>query len=267
MLLAALTGVAAAPFVAHAHAEVGTAVPNLELTALNGEKVKILDPRARVNVLVFVRAGQERSVDALKAMARCEKEFSGKPVRFVGLLAADTSPEEGRALAAATAVRMPLLLDADDGLYDTLLVRLHPVVFLVDARARVSGFEQYRQIDYHDVIAARIRFMLGEIDQAALTRIVEPARNSMPGDDPKDVSNRDVNLGRRQLEIKKYDKAIASAQKALAVAPSAGAFALLGDVTAARGDCAGALKQYQAALRLDPREPHALQGMKACAGN
>jgi tetratricopeptide (TPR) repeat protein len=266
LVVAALTGLAASPLLAHAHAEVGTAVPNPELVAASGEKLHLLDPMAQVSVLIFVRAGQERSVDALKAMARCEKELAGKPVRFLAIVPADTTADQAKALAVTTGVRMPLLFDVDDALYEKLLVRLHPVVFLVDAKARVSDFEQYRQIDYCDVIMARIRFRLGEIDQAALTRIVEPARNTMPGDDPKDVGNRDVNLGRKQLKIGQYDKAIASANKALGVSPNPGAFALLGDVAAARGNCAAALKQYESALKLDPTEPHALAGKKACTG-
>jgi tetratricopeptide (TPR) repeat protein len=265
-LLAALTGLAGAPFVAHAHAEVGSPVPNPELAAASGERQPLLDPRARVSVLVFVRSGQERSVDALKAMARCERQFATKPVRFVGILPADTTAAEARSLAAATGVKMPLLLDAGDALYQQLLVRLHPVIFLVDAGAKVADFEQYRQIDYCEVIAARIRFRLGELDQAALDRVLAPARGSMPGDDPRDVSNREVNLGRRQLQIRQYDKAIASAEKALALAPSAAAFALLGDVAAARRRCAEALGHYRSALRLDATEPHALEGQKACAG-
>lgn len=264
--LSALAGLAMAPFGAGAHAEVGTPVPSLELASVSGEKVKIIDPKARVSVLVFVRAGQDRSLGALKAMARCEKALSGRPVRFLGVLPGDTSPDEARALAVATGVKLPLLFDLKDALYEKLLVRGHPVVFLVDAKARVARFEPYRQIDYCEVITARIRFLLGEIDQAAVDQVVEPQRNTMPGDDRRDVSNRDVNLGRRQLKIKQYDKAIASANKALGVAPNPGAFALLGDVAAARGDCAGAMKQYEAALKLDPAEKHALEGQKACAG-
>ena len=36
------------------------------------------------NVFVFFRPEQERSLDTLKDMAACEKEFEGKPVRWVG---------------------------------------------------------------------------------------------------------------------------------------------------------------------------------------
>ena len=90
----------------------------------------------------------------------------------------------------------------------------------------------------------------------------QPCRATIRGTSPTATST----SGRRQLKIKQYDKAIASANKALALAPSAGAFALLGDVAAARGDCAAAMKHYAQALKLDPGEKHALEGRKACAG-
>jgi tetratricopeptide (TPR) repeat protein len=266
MFLAALTGLVAAPFVAHAHAEAGTPVPDVEMAGVSGERLRPVDPRVRVNVLVFIRSGQDRSLEALKAMARCERDLAGRSVRFLGILPAGTTVEEARALGVASGVKMPLVFDAGDALYQTLLVRLHPAVFLVDAKARVTDFEQYRQIDYCDVIAARIRFRLGEIDQAALELVLEPVRNTMPGENPRDIATREVNLGRRQLQIRQYDKAIASANKALGLAPVAGALVLLGDVAAARGDCASAVKQYQAALRLEPGEALAAQGLKGCLG-
>ncbi|HET9551855.1 MAG TPA: hypothetical protein VFP50_02715 [Anaeromyxobacteraceae bacterium] len=264
LLLAAL---ALVPFgVAHAHAEVGTPVENVELKTAAGGKEKLLAPKVKVTAVVFVRTGQERSADALKAMSQCEKSLTGKPVRFVAVVSGETPAADAQAMAAAAGVKMPVLLDDKDGLYAAMGVRNHPVVFLLDAKNRIASFEQYRQIDYCGVIEARIRFLLGEIDQAALDKTLEPPRNTMPGEDVRDVSNRDVNLGRRQLKIKQYDKALASAQKALEKAPSAGAFALIGDVHAAQGDCAKALRQYEQALKLDPADQHALAGQKACGG-
>jgi tetratricopeptide (TPR) repeat protein len=264
--LAALLGVVAAPYVAHAHADAGTPVENQELRAVGGGKAALFDAKSKVSVLDFVRTAQDRSADALKAMAKCEKDLAGKPVRFVAILPGETPLEEAQAMAQASGVKMPLLLDEEERLYNKLGVRLHPVIFLVDARHKVADFEQYRQIDYCAVIAAHIRFLLGEIDQATLDKIVEPPKNTMPNEDPRDVGNRDVNLGRKQLEIKKYDKAIASANKALALGPNAGAYALLGDVARARQDCPGALQQYQRALKLDPAEKHAVAGKAACGG-
>ncbi|MCM2333244.1 MAG: redoxin domain-containing protein [Anaeromyxobacteraceae bacterium] len=262
-----LVALALAPLgAAHAHADVGTVVQNAELKTAAGGKERLLAAKVKATAVVFVRTGQERSADALKAMAKCEQDLAGKPVRFVAVVSGDTVPADALALAAAAGVRMPVLLDEGEVLYERFGVRNHPVIFLLDAKNAIAAFEQYRQIDYCEVIKARLRLLLGEIDQAAMDKVLDPPTSSMPGDDARDVSNRDVNLGRRQLKIKQYEKALQSASKALERAPSAGAFALIGDVHAAQGDCPKALKAYEQALKLDPAEKHALAGQQACAG-
>ncbi len=252
---------------AHAHADVGTPVADRELPTAAGGREKLLGAKpAKVTAVIFVRTGQERSADALKAMARCEQDLAGKPVRFVAVVGAETPPADAQAMAAGAGVKMPVLLDEKDALYEAMGVRNHPVIFLVDQQRRIAAFEQYRQIDYCDVLKARIRFLLGEIDQAAVEKVLTPPVATMPGDDARDVSTRDVNLGRRQLKIKQYDKALASARKALERAPSAAAFALIGDVYAAQGNCPNAQKQYDQALKLDPADRAALAGQQRCAG-
>jgi len=260
-----LVALALAPLGAvHAHAEVGTVVQNVELKTAAGGKEKLLQPKVKATAVVFVRTGQERSAEALKAMSRCEQDLAGKPVRFVAVVSGETPAADAVAMAAGAGIRMPVLLDEGDALYEKLGVRNHPVVFLLDAKNAIASFEQYRQIDYCEVVRARLRLLLGEIDQAAVDKVLNPPQSTMPGDDVRDVSNRDVNLGRRQLKIRQFEKAIQSANKALEKAPSAGAFALLGDVHAAQGDCPKALKQYEQALKLDPAEKHALAGQQAC---
>jgi tetratricopeptide (TPR) repeat protein len=254
-----------APLGAHAHAAAGTTIENVELKTISGGKERVLSPKAKVNLLVFFRTGQERSVDALVQLATCEKLFAGKPVRWVGVVSSSEDAAAVKALVEKTGVAMPVVIDPDDALYGALGIRLHPMVAFADARLKVTAVEMYRQIDYCEIIKGRIRLMLGEIDQAAFEAIVEPPRSTMPGDDPRDVARRDVNLGRMLLKRKNYEKATASASKALERAPIASAFSLLGDVAAAQGDCAKALKHYDQALKLDPKDAAALAGKAACA--
>lgn len=251
---------------AAAHAATGTPVENVELPALAGGKERILSPKAKANVLVFFRTGQERSVDALVQLAACEKLFAGKPVRWVGVVSGDEDASAVKEVVARTGVAMPVVLDAGDELYGRLGIRLHPMVALVDGAFRVSSIEMYRQIDYCEIIKARIRFLLGEIDAAALADVYEPPKGTMPGADPRDVARRDVNLGRRLLQRGAAEKALASAERALGRAEIPGAWLLKGDALAARGDCAGARQAYARALALDPKDPAALAGPAACAG-
>jgi len=256
----------AAPLAADAWAEAGTAIENVELRTITGGKERLLSSKARANILVFFRTGQERSFDALKMLAACEKELASKPVRWVGLVSSTEPPAEVQDLVTRTGIAMPVLVDQDDKVYGALGIRLHPMVAIADARFALVTVEMYRQIDYCEIVKGRIRVLLGELDAAGMEKILDPPRGTMPGDDIRDVARRDVNLGRKQLMIKQYDKALASANKALEKAPMGSAFALIGDVHAARGNCAAALKQYLQALKLDPSEKHALEGKKACAG-
>jgi hypothetical protein len=75
--------VALSPEWARARAEPGTVVENVELKTLAGGKEKLLSNKVKANVFVFFRPNNERSLDALKQMATCEKEFGGKPVRLL----------------------------------------------------------------------------------------------------------------------------------------------------------------------------------------
>lgn len=262
--LAALA-LALAPLGAQAHAEPGTTIENYEFKTIAGARERILSPKAKVNLLVFFRAGQERSADALVQLATCEKLFAGKPVRWVGVVSSTDDLPAVAAMVGKAGVVMPVVIDQDDVLYGALGIRLHPMVAFADAKQRLQAIEMYRQIDYCEIIKGRIRLMLGELDQAAFTAIMEPAKGTMPGDDPRDVGRRDVNLGKMLLKRKAYDKAAASANKALERAPIAAAYSLLGDVAAAQGDCARAQKQYDLALKLDPKDAAALAGKAACA--
>jgi len=254
------------PLGASAWAEPGTPVENVELKTISGGREKLLSAKARANLIVFFRTGQERSVDALAQLATCEKAFAGKAVHWVGVVSSSEDPGAVQSMVERSGIGFPVVIDQGDVLYDKLGIRLHPMVGIIDAKFRVESFEMYRQIDYCEIIKARVRWLLGELDKAGLEAVLDPPRSSMPGDDIRDVARRDVNLGRRQLKIKQYDKALTSAHKALEKAPSAGAFALIGDVYAAQGKCPDALKQYEQALKLDAAEAAALAGRKACAG-
>ncbi len=257
--------VLAPPLAAQAHAAEGTAIENVQLATVDGGHASLLDPAARANLFVFFRTGQERSAEALRALAGLQRTLAGKPIHWVGLVSPSESAAEARAVATGAGFTAQVLVDDGDALYGALGIRLHPMVGFVDGKGRLGAIEMYREIDFAQVIEGRLRLMLGEIDDAAFQRILEPPRGSMPSDDPRDVGRRDVNLGRRLLKDGHLDQALVSARRALERAPMASAFSLIGDVERARGRCAEALKQYAQALVLDPGDRAAAAGRAACA--
>ena len=161
---------------------------------------------------------------------------------------------------------MPVLIDDGDFLYDKLGIRLHPMVGIVDAKFKLIAMEQYRQIEYCDVIKARIKVVLGEMTEAELAKIENPEKAAMPGDDPMKKALRDVNMARRLFEIGQFQKAIERAQKALSIAPVAKGFSLQAVSMAKLNRCGEALPLADQALQLDASDAWAAEAKAACAG-
>jgi tetratricopeptide (TPR) repeat protein len=263
--LGALSAVALAPAggaAAFTNVEVGQPVDDAVMPRLDGGSEHVLG-NARVNVFVFFRPNQDHSLDALTRLAVMERELAGKPVRWVAIVSDDYPAEEVRATVKEAGIRMPVLVDKGNEYYGKLGVRLHPVVGIADQAHVLAAYEHFRKINMEERVRARIRRVLDEISDADVEKVLEPPRAEESGDAL--VAKRYVNLARTLLKVSNWDKALEAARKAAEKDPGlAAARAVAGQALAAKGACAEALKEFDAALRLDPGEPSALAGRKAC---
>jgi tetratricopeptide (TPR) repeat protein len=247
---------------AFANVAVGEQVPNREFRTLDGRRATLLAKGAKANVFVFFRPEQEHSLDTLKAMAECERDFAGKPVNWVAIVSDSWAPEVVQATVQAAGIRMPVLWDEKDALYGQLGVRLHPVIGIVDAKGKLAAYEPFRQINYCDRVRAKIQFVLGEIDAAAVAAVENPARSVTRTD--SGVARRHLNFARNLFRIQKHDKALEEVKKSLGVEPSAAAYALEGQILAAQGKCPEAVPLFDQALRMEPSNPEAATGKRGC---
>jgi tetratricopeptide (TPR) repeat protein len=260
---ALLTLFTAFPPPARARAEPGGPVQNVELRTIAGGKAQLLSARAKANVFVFFRTGQERSIDALKQMADCEKELAGKAVYWTAVVSGSEAPADVQAVVRETGIKMPVLVDEGDVLYDRLGVRLHPMVGIVDGKFKLVAMEPYRQVEYCDVIKTRIKVLLGEATQAELEKVINPERSGLPGSDPMKKAMRDVNMARKLYELGQYAEAVKFAQRALAIAPVAPAYTEMGRSYVKLGKCADANGAFAQAVKLDPKESAAIDAARA----
>ncbi len=251
--------------VAFANVEVGQKVPGDALPTLDGGKEALFAPRSMASVLVFFRPGHDRSIAALKALARCEVEFADRPVRFVAVVSSSHPRDEARATAAEAGIRMPVLVDEGDRLYGKLGVRLHPVVGIVDEQGTLLAYVPFHQVNLCDMIRVRIRFALGEVDATAVDRVDNPPKALFPNEIPGAVAGRHAALGERFLASRQWAKAADQARIALGLAPDlARAHALLGAALAGQGRCREAAPAFAEALRLDPANASARAGKARC---
>lgn len=261
---ALLTFFAAFPPPAHARAEPGTVLENVELRTLAGGTGKLLSPKHKANVFVFFRTGQDRSLDALKQMATCEKELAGKSIYWAAVVSGSELVDEVKAFVSQAGIKMPVLIDEGDVLYDKLGIRLHPMVGIADGKLVLAAMEPYRQIEYCEVIKTRIKLLLGEADQAALDKVLNPERSDLPGADKAKKAMRDVNMARRLLEIGQFAESVKFAEKAVGVAPVAEAYTVMGKAYVKLGKCAEADGAFAKALELDPKDADASSLKGSC---
>jgi hypothetical protein len=214
----ALLSLAAAPS-AGARVEAGETLEPVTLPTLAGATEPLVARTSTVNVVLFWRPGQDASLDTLKQMANCEKLFVGKSVHMVAVVSSSYPAAEVKAAVAASGLHVPVLVDLGDALYGKLEIRQHPLVVVADASGKVALSQPYTRLRYCEVIHAHVRHLLKEIDAAGLQLALNPPAASMPSDDKTAVARRWVIMGKRDLEEKNCERAVASFEKALSLAP------------------------------------------------
>ena len=256
-------GVLAASSAVAAQPAVGSSVADAELATAAGPKATLLG-KGRTSVVLFFRPGQDFSTSTLADFASLEKEFAGKPVYLVGVVADRFPVPEVAAAAKAAGVQMPILLDKDDGVYGKLSLVQTPVVVFVSAQNKVLACEPFARINYGHVLRARIRHALKEITDQELEEVLHPSetRGTI-----NHAAHRQLKMGQKYMDGGNHDKALEYARKALEQdANLADAHALVGTALAAKGDCKGALAAFKQALALDKANAAALAGLPACEG-
>jgi tetratricopeptide (TPR) repeat protein len=264
-LAAAAVALATPSAVATAAAEdvASRVLPDVTLALAQGGTARVVQAGDALTALVFFRTGHDRSTETLRMLSRCRPRLAQEPLRLVGVVPADSAPA-APGLVQAAGLDLPLLVDAEDALYAAAGVRTHPAIVLVDRARRVVVLEPFHQVDYCDVVVARVQRALGKIGDAQVARVLAPAATQLPGDAPGAVAHRHVALARRLLAARSFAPAHENARKAIALAPSADAWRVEGEVFAAEGRCPDAVRAFEAALALDPRDAAASAARRSC---
>jgi hypothetical protein len=208
-----------------AHAAPGTTLGPIDLLTPQGERTSALQP-ARVNVLVFFRTGQDRSLAGLRELAQCQPQFAASPVRWSAIAPGSADPASAAQVLREAGFAGALLFDAGDRLYGQLGMAMHPVAVVVDGNRRIAAFEPLRSLEFCAAVAAGIRTALGEAAAQA---------------------------------------PVAAAPASAASAQAARSYRALARALAARGKCEEAVRAFERALALDAQDDGAREALSACA--
>lgn len=249
---------------AFANAPVGSVIENISLPALTGGEQKFLS-ETNVSVFIFLKPGQEHSNQVMVQIAKCEKELADKPVHWCAIVSDRVPKSDVESALRESGISMPVLIDQGDVLYAKLGVFLHPVVGITDRDQRLVAYQPFAKVNYAAFIRAQIRHALGEINDAELAEILKPPAAILGGE--ISVAHRFFRLAEKQLQVTNYDQALTNINTSLAKNPTAEAHSLRGRILLGKGNRAEALAAFQTALKLDPHDAQALEGVNECKEN
>ncbi len=238
---------AAFPAAAFRNVTNGAPISDRTMRTLDGKRAPLLQAD-KVNVIVFVRTGQDHSESALRQLAQLAREVEAKPVRFAAIVSDGEPPEEVRKLAEACGGRMPILVDDQDALYGELGVAMHPSTGIIAKDRRLVGFQPFRKVNFLDAMRGQVKLALGEIDEAALAKILDPGVSSAPAGGRARAR---LKLARTLLAAGSVDAAIENARAGIALEPELGdAHLALAEALAKGGRCEDSVREVAAARRL-----------------
>jgi tetratricopeptide (TPR) repeat protein len=245
----------------YTHAQLGTVVEDGIMPTLAGGTDHLLT-NATANVFIFFRPGQDYSRIALKESAAVEKELAGKSVHWVGIVSDRVDKADAQSMVKEAGLSIPILIDVGDVLYGKLGVAQVPVTLLCDQQHKLVAYQPFTKVNYAEVVRARVRNLLKEISDEEMAAVLNPPAALTDSDDA--AAGRRLKLAGKLFEAKIYEKALESVDVSIQENPSAAAYALRGDILAAQGKCAEAVPAFDQALKLEPQNARALQGMKTC---
>ncbi len=240
------------------HPGVGTLVRDVELASLKGSVEHLLSD-GQAAVIVFFKPGQDHSRAVLPQIARLEKEFASKPVRWVGVVS-DRIPAPAAAVVVAGAgLQMPVLIDRGDAIYARFGVVQAPAVSFVDREHRVAAFQTFARVNFEEVLRARTRRLLGEITDLDLDLALNPPPARTWSTNA--AAQARLRLAERLYRSGRTNLALQGVKTSLSEDPaSVPAHILLGQILSALGRNEEASQEFAAALKLDPANEVARQG-------
>jgi hypothetical protein len=217
------------------------------MPTIDGRRAPLLGD-GKISVFVFVRIGQEYSDSALRQLATLERELAGKPVRFAAIVSDDDDRAAAQRAVSELGIKMPVLVDVGDALYGELGVAMCPSAAIVGRDRKLGAYQPFRKVNYLDAMRGQVALALGEIDDAALARVLDPGVQAVPSGGRAKAR---MKLARTLLAAGSVEPALESARAAVALEPDlAEAHQLLSDVFAKGGRCDDAGREAELARSL-----------------
>lgn len=237
--------------------------PGFTLKDQNGADVSLADYKGKVVVVLFFRADQEQSKDALADLQKVQEKYSGKDVQ---VLALTPDRNDGKAIAGIAGdlkLTYPVLLDEARAVYGSWGVFLFPTTGIIGREGELFKHISSYNRQFADKVEGYVRLALGEINEQELEAILNPKDAERLSPEQK-KAERHMMLAQRMIDRKMLDKAAHELESAIEADPAlAEAHVRYGFVLLKQGKAADAKGYFEKALELDKRADDAAAGLGA----
>lgn len=230
---------------------------------IEGNELCSSEFEGKVLVASFVRIGQVQSDKVLIALQKLSQKHKAQNVSIVGIISGDVNLQELTDFTKKHNITIPIILDSNRALYGKFGIFVYPssAVFGPDKILRyIFGSNT---INISKRFEGAVRYLLGEISQDELGRILHPVVEKIDRSSTK--MQRYYNFARKSFEKQQLSRAKKLIKLSFQKYPDhALSHSLYGKILLVEKKCDLALEQFDKALELDPTIEEAKVGRKAC---
>lgn len=148
---------------------VGSVAPPVAVKDLGGKEVKLAFGQRPV-VLLFWRANQPFSLDALKDLEQIRKELSQKGIDVFAIAEGETPAAAAGEAAKGLSLSYPVYLDLQRKVEEAYGVIVFPSTGIVGADGRLKFYLPSRNSNYREIVHGRLKVELGLLGEKEFER-------------------------------------------------------------------------------------------------
>lgn len=210
-------------------------------------------------IIVFWRPDHKFSMDALRDLEAVAQDVGLLKFKVLAVDAKLSTVQDVHKALSSQTISFPVVLDPQRILYEKVGLIVCPTTLLFDAKGTLRFVVASHAGQFRQVVKARLRFLLGEIDEQTMNERTQPAIHRIEPD--LAAAWRMYNLGIQLQTEGKTDEAASIFEKIIAEHPSlAEAHCMLGFLKFKAGDLKSAAERFQVALKHNPSLPQAQLG-------
>jgi peroxiredoxin len=141
----------------------GEPAPDFKLKDLDGKTYSLSKAKGKVTVILYWRPGQERSLNALKALKGISEELSDQPLQILAITKDADKLSKIKSLKESLQIPYPILLDREAEVYAKFGVFVFPATALIDKKGIYRFHHGGFRDNYYEEISGLVRILLGLI--------------------------------------------------------------------------------------------------------